>query len=180
MSFASLRRWLNHPDKPSTQVTSAPSGLGEAQAEAQFLRGQEFASGTGVAQDYTQAAQFWAQAAEQGHSFAQLNLASLYAQGQGVERDEAKALMWLTKAANQGNADAQYRLGVQHHLLCRKASKGTGTESRIEALKWVQLSAAQEHYGARNACEFVALGMTREEVAEGKRRATAFVPVTSA
>jgi len=39
----------------------------------------------------------------------------------------------------------------------------------------VRLSAAQGCRGAESACEFVALGMTREEVSEGGRRAAAFV-----
>jgi TPR repeat protein len=170
MSFSSLRRWAN----PSAETVPNPSP--PAAGEAQFLRGLIFASGQGLTQDYAQAAQCYVEAAEQGHSLAQLNLADLYAHGQGVRRDEAKALMWLTKAANLGNAAAQYRLGVQEHLACRTARAGSRVEGRIEALKWVRLSAAQGCRGAENACEFVALGMTREEVAEGVRRVAAFVP----
>src|SRR5262249_44619086 len=113
MSFSSLRRWFSAANRPSADVTSnlpGPTG-----AQAQFLSGLKFASGEGVAQDYTQAAQCYSQAAEQEHSLAQLHLAMLYEQGQGVARDEAKSLMWLTKAAKLGNAAAQYRLGVQQH-----------------------------------------------------------------
>jgi TPR repeat protein len=174
MSFYSLRRWANRSTTPSAEIApnpSPPSG-----PEAQFLRGLSFASGQGVTRDYAQAAQCYTEAAEQGHSLAQLNLADLYAQGQGVTRDEAKALIWLTKAANSGNPAAQYRLGVHQHLACRTARPGSAVECRIEALKWVRLSAAQSYRGAASACEFVALSMTREEVAESARRATAFVP----
>jgi hypothetical protein len=99
----------------------------------------------------------------------------LYWQGHGVARDEAKSLMWMTKAAKLGNAEAQYRLGVQQHLLFREGSNGTAAEGRIEALKWVRLSAGQSFRGAESACEFVALGMTRDEVVEAVRRAAAFV-----
>ena len=172
MSFSSLRRWFTRSDTPSTQGTS--NAPGPAGAQAQFLRGLDFASGAGVPQDYTQAAQCYAQAAEQDHSSAQLNLAMLYRQGQGVARDDAKSLMWLTKAANLGNADAQYMLGVQQHLFWRDLSRGASAEGRIEALKWVRLSAAQAHRGAEGACQFIALGMTREEVADSDRRAAAF------
>ena len=173
MSFSSLRRWFSRADRPSAEVTSnLPDPPG---AQAQFLSGLKYASGEGVAQDYTQAAQCYSQAAEQDHSLAQLHLAMLYWQGQGVARDEAKSLMWMTKAAKLGNAEAQYRLGVQQHLLFREGSNGTAAEGRIEALKWVRLSAAQTYRGAESACEFVALGMTRDEVAEAVRRVTAFV-----
>jgi hypothetical protein len=88
--------------------------------------------------------------------------------------------MWLTKAANSGNAAAQYRLGVQQHLAGRTSQASPAVERRIEALKWVRLSASQGCRGALGACEFVALGMTREEVAESARRAAAFVPGPSA
>ena len=172
MSFSSIRRWVTRSATSSAQVAptfSLPSG-----AEAQFVRGLNFASGDGIAQDYVQAAQCYTQAAEQGHTRAQLNLATLYEHGQGVTRDQAKALDWLTRAANLGNADAQYRLGVQQHLACRTGLLGAGVEGRIEALKWVRLSASQGCRGALDACEFVALGMTREEVAESGRRVAAF------
>ena len=173
MSFSSLRRWFSRADRPREEVTS--NSPGPPGAEAQFVSGLKFATGEGVSQDYTQAAQCYSQAAEQDHSLAQLHLAMLYWQGQGVARDEAKSLMWMTKAAKLGNAEAQYRLGVRQHLLSRRASNGTAAEGRIEALKWVRLSAGQSFRGAESACEFVALGMTRDEVAEAVRRATAFV-----
>ena len=173
MSFPLLRRRVNFSTSPATEIAPNPS-IPPA-PEALFLRGLSFAIGQDGAQDYTQAAQCYTDAAEQGHSLAQLNLAALYAQGLGVTRDEARALMWLNKAANLGNAAAQYRLGVQEHLACRKGWAGSAVDGRIEALKWVQLSAAQGNRGAEKACEFVALGMTREEVAEGGRRAAVFV-----
>jgi hypothetical protein len=173
MSFSSLRQWFNRPTTSSAEI--APSPAAAAGAEALFLRGLSFAGGQGIAQDYVQAAECYTEAAEQDHSLAQLNLATLYQRGQGVTRDEAKALMWLTKAANLGNAAAQYRLGVHEHLACRTRRAGSAVDGRIEALKWVRLSAAQGYRGAENACEFVALDMTREEVAEGGRRVAAFV-----
>ncbi len=178
MSFSSLRRWVNRSTAATPGPTPDPSS--PAPSEAQFLKGLDFASGHGVAQDYAQAAQCYSEAAEQGHSRAQFNLATLYEHGQGVARDEAKALTWLTKAASLGNAAAQYRLGVQQHLACRTGRLGPAVEGRVEALKWIRLSAAQRHRGAESACEYVALGMTREEVAESDRRAAAFTPGPSA
>ena len=163
---------------PTVEVTARREDpLG---AEEQYLRGVEFAGGQGVSQDYAQAAHWFAQAAEQNHTQAQLNLATLYGQGLGVVRDQAKSLLWLTRAAKLGNAAAQYRLGVRQHLAGRVGQTAAAPENRIEALKWVRLSAAQGYHGAENACQFVALGMTREEVAEGGRRAAAFVAGSSA
>jgi len=173
MSLASLRRWVSRSTTPSSVIAPNPSTA--TGAEALFLKGLSFASGQGLAQDYVQAAQCYTEAAEQNHSLAQLNLATLYERGQGVSRNGAKALRWLTKAANLGNADAQYRLGVHEHLASRAGRDPSASEGRIEALQWVRLSAANGHHEAQSACEFVALTMTREEVAEAGRRAAAFV-----
>ena len=169
MSFSLLRRWTNRSTTPSAETH--PNG-----AEELFLKGLSFASGQDIVQDYVQAAQCYTEAAQLDHSLAQLSLAALYERGQGVARDKTKATMWLTKAAKLGNAAAQYRLGVQEHLACRTRTGQSEVEGHIEALKWVRLSAAQGYHGGENACEFVALGMTREEVDEGGRRAAAFVP----
>jgi TPR repeat protein len=177
MAF-SFRPWLTPAEPRSVEVTPVQDEV--EGAEAQFQRALNFASGQGPVQDYIQAAQWYALAAEQNHSSAQLNLAMLYGQGLGVVMDKAKSLMWLTKAANLGNAAAQHRLGIQLHLVCREGRIGAGAEGRVEALKWVRLSAAQGYRAAETACEFVALGMTREEVAESGRRAAAFVPGPSA
>ena len=176
MSLASLRRWVTRSTTSSAAIADNPSLPGAA--EALFVEGLSFANGQGVTRDYALAAACYTEAAEQGHSVAQLNLAALYERGQGVARDEGRARMWLIKAANLGNAAAQYRLGVHEHLACRTGRPGSIAEGRIEALKWVGLSAAQGYRGAQNACEFISLGMTREEVAEGWRRAAAFLPPT--
>lgn len=169
----SFRQWFTRLATRNGRLTTANAeAIG---AEAQFLRGLEFEGGKGVAQDYAQAAQCYAQAAGEDHSSAQFSLAMLYKQGRGVARDEAKSLMWLTKAAKLGNAAAQYTLGIHEHLASRQGQAGATTEGRIEALKWVRLSAAQGYRPAAGACEFVALGMTREEVAESGRRAGLFV-----
>jgi hypothetical protein len=172
MSF-SLRRWINHATAPSPEF--APTHLTPT-GQAQFLKGLSFANGAGGAQDYAQAAQCYTEAAEQGHSVAQLNLAALYERGQGVTRDQAKALIWLTKAANRGNSAAQYRLGLHEHLAWRTGQAEQAVEGRVEALKWLRLSAAQGFDKAEGACEFLALAMTRDEVAEAGRRCAAFLP----
>jgi TPR repeat protein len=177
MALSFFRRRI--PQTETTAAGTSPSQGPSAEAEALFLRGVGFATGQGQAQDYAQAAQCYGQAAEQNHSLAQFNLAVMYAQGQGVLRDEAKSLLWMTRAAAAGDAGAQFKLGVQRHLACRDP-RGEGVpEARIEALKWVRLAAAQGYRGAEGACEYVALGMTREQVAEGARRVQAFIATSA-
>ena len=172
MFFSWLHRRLHHS---STARPEALTASGSYDAEAQFLRGMEFENGEGVDQDYTQAAEWYARAAEQNHSLAQYSLANLYVRGLGIKRDEAKASAWLSRAAKLGNAAAQYKLGVQQHVACRAGRINGTPERRIEAFKWVRLAAAQGYRDAQGACEFVALGMSQEEVAEGERRASDFV-----
>ncbi len=174
MFLSSLRGWFNRSRTAGAAIP--PEGPASADPQELFLTGLRFAKGEGVAQDFLQAAQCYTRAAEQGHSLAQLNLAELHERGEGVERNPAKALLWLTKAANLGNAAAQYRLGVHEHLAVRTEQAGAGGEHRIEALKWVRLSADHGNRGAENACQFVALAMTGEQVAESARRVAAFVP----
>jgi hypothetical protein len=52
---------------------------------------------------YAEAAQWYCKAAEQGHLYAQLAVASLYETGEGVSQDLGKASTWFRKAAENGD-----------------------------------------------------------------------------
>jgi hypothetical protein len=65
-----------------------------------------YATGTGVAQDYVKAAQWYREAAENGDPNAQYNLGTMHYHGRGVSQDSAEAARWFRKAAEQGDADA--------------------------------------------------------------------------
>jgi len=173
MALSFLRRCFNRMDTHIGEVTPHPGDpIG---AEEQFRMGLKFADGQEVNQDYAQAGHWYTQAAEQNHRLAQYHLAMLYANGQGVRQDRAISLQWLSRAANQGLALAQCRLGAEQHFACRAAGTSATSEARIEALKWLKLSAAQGSRDALNVSESIALGMTLEEVAESSRRAGLFV-----
>jgi TPR repeat protein len=172
MALSFFRRWIPRTETAGVETSEPEAVAGDAQAL--FLQGVGFATARGEAQDYPRAAQCYAQAAEQNHGLAQFNLGVMYAQGQGVLRDEAASLSWMTRAAEAGDAGAQYNVGLQRHVTCRNFQVDEVPERRIEALKWVRLAAAQGYRGAEAACEFMALSMTREEVAEGDRRVLAF------
>jgi TPR repeat protein len=60
--------------------------------------------------DYTEAAKWTRQAAEQGLASAQLDLAYLYEQGKGLPLDYIAAYMWYKSAADRGEKPAQARL----------------------------------------------------------------------
>jgi len=175
-----FRRWFSRPEKPAgettetTETTETKAGHGDA--EAQFSLGLKFA-GEGATQDYAQAVHWYLKAADQSHALAQFNLGIMYAAGQGVPRDEAKSMGWMQKAADLGDAGAQHHIGMKHHRASFEGLKEDASESRIQAYKWLQLAAAQGYRNSEAAWAFVALGMTREDVADGSRRAAAFVPI---
>jgi TPR repeat protein len=168
-----FRRLFSRPQKPAVETTETRAGQGDA--EAQFSLGVKFAR-EGAAQDYAQAAHWYLKAADQSHALAQFNLAVMYAAGQGVPRDEAKSRVWMQKAADHGDAGAQYRIGIKYHRASLDGLPETAPESRIQAYKWLHLAASQGYRASEAAWAFVALGMTREDVADGSRRIAAFVP----
>ena len=159
------------PEEASLEAVDIPIGHGEA--EAQFELGLAFADAGGNRND-GQAAQYYLKAAAQNHLRAQVNLSVMYARGRGVRRDEAQSLMWLSKAAYLGDPEAQYTLGMRQNRISMDQEPQSGGELRIEAYKWLRLAAAQAYPEAETGCDFVSMGMTRESVIEGNRRAAAF------
>lgn len=171
MGIPFFRRLFRHAPAPALDTTETKASHGDA--EAQFHRGQECASGAGEAQDYTEAAEWYQKAAAQDHASAQFNLGVLYAQGRGVSKDEAQAVRWIQKAAQHGDAEAQFNLGMRLYRAVIQARLQAIPESRIAAYQWLQLAAAQGQPEAETFCHRVLLAMTRDEVAEGNRRLAA-------
>ena len=76
----------------------------------EYRIGKMHAAGLGTEQDYSQAASWFDEAAEQGNKFAMYSLAGLYLRGQGVEKDEVKAKELYRKSAAKGVPYAAYEL----------------------------------------------------------------------
>jgi len=157
----------SHPETASPQTNYGD-------AEVQFGMGLKFATDTGAAQDYGQAAEWYHKAAEQNHSLAQFNLGVMYAQGQGVTRDAAQSAAWFGKAAKQGDAGAQFHLGDDCQRASFKQAPAEASESRIEAYKWYRLAAAQGYRDSDKAWTTLILNMTRADVVAGNRRVAEF------
>jgi hypothetical protein len=100
----------------------------------------------------------------------------MYAAGHGMPRDEAQSKVWMQKAANGGDAGAQYNVGMKLHRASLDGLPAAAPETRILAYKWLQLAATQGYRGSGEAWAFVAMSMTREDVADATRRVAAFVP----
>src|SRR5690242_15664707 len=82
----------------SSLMQKAQSG----DVKAEYLLGWSYMSGTGVSQDYQEAARWYGEAAVQGSADAEFGLGYLYEQGKGVGRDYRQALAYYTAAAKQG------------------------------------------------------------------------------
>jgi uncharacterized protein len=113
-------------------------------AQAQYLLGQQYALGQGLAKDTAQAFLCYAQAAEQGLAEAEAALGVAYRNGLGVEKDFSLAFHWLQKAAAQGHAQAQWHLGALY------ARGGAGVAQDMQqALVWCQRAADQGFVAAQ-------------------------------
>lgn len=99
------------PTQIKTVETRAFEGVPEAQHDlaALYTAGQG-----GVKTDFTRAAQWFEEAANNGIANARYNLGVLYHQGLGVTQDTGKALNWYKAAAAQNHPEAQYNLGIAY------------------------------------------------------------------
>ena len=119
--------------------------------------------------NFTEAANGFRRAAEQGHAESQYLLSTMYDAGQGLQQDDALAALWERKAAEQGHAYAQANLSFRFYAAgdfreafawCERAAhsslawaqynvglmyrKGEGVEqSNTEAAYWYRLAATQ-------------------------------------
>ncbi|MGH9604340.1 MAG: tetratricopeptide repeat protein [Terracidiphilus sp.] len=114
----------------------ARANSGDAAAEVQV--GEAYESGTGVAQDFKQAAAWYRKAADQKDIAGEVHLADLYRDGGGkaFPRDPAMAAGWYLKAADQGDVGAQGTMGMLYSL-------GLGVpRSDVEAYFWLDLASS--------------------------------------
>jgi TPR repeat protein len=193
---------------PDVEGIKARAEKGEAAAQSELAT--LFTQGDGVKRDYKEAAKWYQLAADHGFAKAQVALGELYEAGQGVPRDDAEAAKWYRKAADQGHATGQYALAVLYlvgrgvskddtealklyrqsadqgyalalfHLGMRyKKGQGVPVDS-VEAYKWLTLAGAGGIAEAHEIRDEVTSSMTGEQIAEGKRRAKAFVATPTA
>lgn len=93
--------------------------------------------------DYVNAFSAYLQAAEEGCSDAQINIARMYYDGECVEQNYEEALRWYSISAEQGNSEGQWRLGYMY-------AYGKGVEVDFEeAVKWYHKSAEQGNPGGQ-------------------------------
>jgi hypothetical protein len=111
--------------------TAAEQGNMSAQNELALM----YLQGRGVAVDNVQAVYWFRKAAEQGHTGAAIQAASIYWKGaKDVPKDEMQAAVWFLKAAEQGDCVAQGQIGWMY-------SEGRGvTKDCTQAKFWFDKS----------------------------------------
>ncbi len=137
---------------------------------AQYLLGNLFADGKGVARDDAAAFKWFRRAADQGNAAAQYNVAASYAAGVGVPKSDVEAAGWFRRAAEQGMPVAQLNLGLLH-------ASGTGVaKDNVEALKWFEIAfrglpAGGARMDVARAMTDVSANMSEDEIMDARRRA---------
>jgi TPR repeat protein len=145
---------------------------GDAIAQSQL--GVAYEQGTGVPQDYLQAADWYRKAAEKGLAEAQYGLGFLYLHGKGVPKDDTQATTWMLKAAEQGETKAQFNLGV-----CYLNGAGVSRDLN-EGYFWILLantrttdSGLKEH--AENTLDSLTKVMRKSDIKSAHKRAQAWL-----
>ena len=125
--------------------------------------------------DFATAARWYQKAADQGDQEAAYNLGYLYHEGLGVPRDYAKANALFLRAAQLARYDKQRRGYKATDMLGNSYRDALGVErDLVEAYKWYLLAAVQGHPAARSQAQALVPYLTREQIAEARRRAEEF------
>ena len=134
-------------------------------AEAQFLLGIKFETGTDVKRNLESAADWFEKAALQGHPAAQFKLANAYAAGKGRPQDQAAASQWYRRSAEQNFGPSQYNLGIG--LL----AAATAFEGRAEAFAWIAMAARNGVAPAQKVRQRLLASWPPDLIAAGEQRA---------
>ena len=112
-----------------TQKIKAELGLGgvDAMFDVALVYKMEYRE-SGDKEQLADAVYWLKKAAEQGHPYAQNNLAGMYGNGIGVDKNDIKAVYWYQKAADQGLKYALYNLGNMYE-------RGTGVVKSVTKAK---------------------------------------------
>ncbi len=192
-------------DGRAAEFQESVSKAENGDAGAQYEVGFAYANAVGVPQSYPQALQWYQKAAAQGNAPAQASLGFLYENGLGVKRDLAEAIKWYREAAGRGSAPVQYKLarlyetgvGGARNLAAaarwyRRAAdqgfapaqaslgalcaEGKGApQDYAEAVKWWELAEKGGSSDGTMIRDLVVRQLPASQVAEGRRRAAAFV-----
>ncbi|KAI9339329.1 hypothetical protein BDR26DRAFT_820927 [Obelidium mucronatum] len=148
IEMTKLKNSLPSPKISTTTLDPLQALVDEANggdAASQFKLGLKFDSSFGSpTADDKQALHWYLEAAKQGHSEAQNNLAVMYDRGQGTQQSYSEAFKWYTLAADQDERQAQFNLA----FLYEKARGLTG-HNYGKAKAYYEKAAQAGHTGAK-------------------------------
>jgi TPR repeat protein len=106
--------------------------------KSQTRLGLMYSKGTGVPQDYYEAAKWYYRAANRGDPFAQYALGMMYNKGQGVRRDYVLAEMWLNLSASRTvGENRDFVARVRDAVASKMTAEQLATAQRL-AVAWYQ------------------------------------------
>lgn len=189
-------------DTPKVRALRAKAEDGDAQSS--YRMGMRYHVGRDLKQDYAEANEWFALAANQGHVRAMYMYGTSLYVGRGVPRDFGKGVNWLRKAALKGHSRAQYHLAEAYRTgkggvadlawsarwLGRSAQQGYNRaqfllggayaagiglpENNIESLKWLKLAEEAGHKRAADLGKKIAAKMTAADIARAGTLAAAW------
>jgi TPR repeat protein len=132
---------------------------------AQLFLGQMYLEGTGVLQNFEEAARFFTLSALKGNPHSQNALGSMYFKGIGFKEDHVLAKKWYGLSASQGNDDSQFNLGLLYE-------SGLGVLQNYElAHMWFNLASVKGNAEAFKQRELVARKMVPSQIAQAQKLA---------
>lgn len=139
----------------------------QGNAEAQYKVGEMYETGKGADKDMTQARDWYAKAAKQGHKKAEYKLLYLDISTNGLTDSSKNQLSTLRTEAVSGNADAMYFLG-------KMFASGVGVPKSLEdAQTWLKKAAFNGVPEAEHEAIAVDEELNRVQEREAKRKAEA-------
>jgi TPR repeat protein len=117
-----------------------------------------------VEQDDSKAFQWFRKSAMSGLPEGEFCLAYCYSKGIGVKINPVEATKWFRESALNGSTEGQFITGLRY-------KNGSGVDKdNVEAFAFFNLASMNKHDDARRNRIQIAKEMTREQIAEGKRR----------
>jgi tetratricopeptide (TPR) repeat protein len=138
---------------------------------SQWLLANIYHHGVAGQPDLQNAAQWYKQAAINGHTGAQREFGKLLFRGKGVERDIQQAIRWLTMAAREDDHDAEFYMGVIY--MGGKDFRG----DQASALHWFKRAAASGHKMAINNLAWLYATSTNPSLRNGTQAVALMLPL---
>jgi TPR repeat protein len=165
--------WLAFGNPSQWRANTTPVPVGNPRVAEQDQTTPKASNPGGVAAAPVPRTQDWLEgvreSAERGDPTAELKLGAAYAAGQDNVQNYTEAVKWLTRSADRGNVTAAASLGAFYW-----AGRGV-TSGYVDAYAWSAIAEAQGDEASRYRTTILRSRMSPVELAEGRRRAAAWL-----